>query len=736
MGRTDLSILSLVFFTPWMAWAGLALAAVPIIIHFLNRRRFKVVPWAAMDFLLAAMKRNRRRLKFEQWVLLAARCGVVILLGLALARPMGCDARGWASWAVQQRGLNVIVVNTSYSMGYEVDQSDAATHLDQAKRLAGGLIERLGAGGQSVALVTAGRPAAAVLSPPTYDLQQASAAVERIGQSASDCDMAEALEKALGIARQSKEPQKRLYILTDATRSAWTGPQAAAIRQLGPELARTFQISLFNLGLAQQANRAILSLATSGHLISTHYDSDIKTRVGTFGPLANESVRWTMDGRPIGAEQEAGGQANKDLTTTGVQFDQAGAHVVAATLAAGDHLKIDDRRWCVVDAVSKLKVLLVEGSRGVAPMSGSASFLKLALAPPVQGNSNQTAGDMEPTVISDLELPNQVLGENRAVIFTNVARVDEQEARQLRQYVEQGGAVLWFMGDQVDGDSYNRILLPLGLMPGTLTKRISAQGAAGESGGIEFDFNPNGLLHPYLDAFRNQEKSGLGTARIFTYWQMDPSPKLRVQRILNYRTVAQAPEDPAITVHDLGRGRIVFFSTTANADWTSLPAKPAYVALMNELVSHAITRPGQWMNLTVGQRLIVPSSLQLTAAPSLSDPRRNAIPLIQVMADVVSRYESPPLDWPGVYTLQTGAGSYPVAVNVPADEADVRTLNNAALQQALGGVEMTLYGDQLPAPGATAGSGGDWSRALLLVVLLLAGVECYMAMRFGHYRRS
>ena len=33
-------------------WAGLALPAIPIVIHLLNRRRFRVVTWAAMDFLL------------------------------------------------------------------------------------------------------------------------------------------------------------------------------------------------------------------------------------------------------------------------------------------------------------------------------------------------------------------------------------------------------------------------------------------------------------------------------------------------------------------------------------------------------------------------------------------------------------------------------------------------------------------------------------------------------------
>ena len=43
------------------------LAAIPIVIHILNRRRYKTVNWAAMEFLLRAMKMYRRRLLFEYW---------------------------------------------------------------------------------------------------------------------------------------------------------------------------------------------------------------------------------------------------------------------------------------------------------------------------------------------------------------------------------------------------------------------------------------------------------------------------------------------------------------------------------------------------------------------------------------------------------------------------------------------------------------------------------------------
>src|SRR3954447_4285234 len=69
------------------AIAGAACAAGPIIIHLLNRRRYRVVHWAAMDFLRQAMKRNRRVLQIRDIVLLFLRTAAVLLFGAALARP-------------------------------------------------------------------------------------------------------------------------------------------------------------------------------------------------------------------------------------------------------------------------------------------------------------------------------------------------------------------------------------------------------------------------------------------------------------------------------------------------------------------------------------------------------------------------------------------------------------------------------------------------------------------------
>src|ERR1044071_4417754 len=78
-----------IFTNPANIAVGGALVSSPIIIHLINRMRYKRIRWAAMEFLLKSQKRNRRRLIIEQLILLALRCFLVLLAGFLVARFVG-----------------------------------------------------------------------------------------------------------------------------------------------------------------------------------------------------------------------------------------------------------------------------------------------------------------------------------------------------------------------------------------------------------------------------------------------------------------------------------------------------------------------------------------------------------------------------------------------------------------------------------------------------------------------
>lgn len=740
------STLAFAFLSPAFAVAGLVLASLPIIIHILNRRRYRTIHWAAMDFLLRAMRQNRKRLRFEQWLLLATRCLVLALLGLALARPLSCSDTTLAGMG-QKTGLHVFVIDNSYSMAYETNRPDAKTHLEYAKHLAEQMIDQLSAGGESVAVITAGQPAAAVLAKPTYDLEQAHAAIERIPQSYSATDLAGALRLAIDIGHENdKQPNRNLYLFSDATRSAWQSPQSAALKTEGVELAKIYHVTDFNLSKGNQWNQAVLDVHPASNLITTksNFGADFTANIKGFGDARDATIQWKLDGHVLSGAATVHLDADTPpQTQSQALMKTGGPHVISVSLIGGDRLAVDNTRSHVVNVAADLKVLIVEGQRGAGPMGGSGAFLQLALAPPKEAaasSGSKSDSYISPELISDLELGNRVLTSYRAVILCGVGQIQPAQADQLAAFVKSGGTLMLFMGEPVTSDNYNNVLLPRKLMPGPLTKRISA---GDDQHGFTFDFNPNGRLHPLLKAFANLEKTGLDTAQVFTYWQADVpnDPQLRV---LNYRTGDGATRpgtvgtpDPAITVQSLGQGKVVFVSTTANADWTTLPAKPAYVALMQELLAGSVNAGDDWMNLIVGQRLEVPATEKLTATPTLLDPQSKPIVLEQMIAvDGTSSYRSPALDLPGVYMLSTGAGNVPVAVNVPAEEADVRTIDDAAIGAALGGIDVTRAGDQIPHQTEASMAGNDLGWDVMALVLVFVGLEAFLAMRFGHFRRK
>src|SRR5436190_3846574 len=125
-------LFAILFEWPLTAAAVVAGAvSVPVIIHLLNRRRFRVVTWAAMRFLLAAQRKNARKMRLEQLILLGVRCLMVLLLVLAMASVTPWAEAVWhwfapnavASSIGSRRAHKVLVLDGSFSMGTKAGDS-------------------------------------------------------------------------------------------------------------------------------------------------------------------------------------------------------------------------------------------------------------------------------------------------------------------------------------------------------------------------------------------------------------------------------------------------------------------------------------------------------------------------------------------------------------------------------------------------------------------------------------
>ena len=101
---------------------GLPLLLLPVVIHLLNRLRYRTRAWAAMAFLLAATRTSSRAARVRHWLILALRVLAVAAGVLAFARPL---VGGWLGGSLSGAPDAVWIL---------VDRSPSMEALDPADR--------------------------------------------------------------------------------------------------------------------------------------------------------------------------------------------------------------------------------------------------------------------------------------------------------------------------------------------------------------------------------------------------------------------------------------------------------------------------------------------------------------------------------------------------------------------------------------------------------------------------
>src|SRR5947209_6307033 len=204
------------FLNPGYLLAGLGLISLPIIIHLINRMRFKRVRWAAMEFLLKSQKRNRRRLIIEQLILLALRCLLVFLAVILVSRYLGL------SFAFEpQNTLHVVVLDDTHSMtDHQREEGEEHDCFTKAKELIVKEIAKnasMARTAQRLVLVvlsdTARRPFDQRLN--DQSLQELQKALDDIACSSLRIDLTRGVAAAAEILGQTPQDRRILHVVSD-----------------------------------------------------------------------------------------------------------------------------------------------------------------------------------------------------------------------------------------------------------------------------------------------------------------------------------------------------------------------------------------------------------------------------------------------------------------------------------------------------------------------------------------
>jgi hypothetical protein len=580
---------------PMLWWLGAA--AAPLIIHLLNRRKYREVSWAAIEYLLAAVRKNSRRVQIEQWILLAIRTLIIALLVLAVAEFF-LQMTG-RKFVAGQRTHRVLVLDGSFSMGYKpTDQ----TRFDRAKELAVKIVNE-SMQGDGVTLVMMADPPRKVIATPAFERDSLRQEIEALVLPHGGANLAQTLalvEEVLVAARrdQPRLEQEEVYFLSDLGRVGWMPEQSelADVRQRASRLAQTTHLAVIDVGQPASDNLAITAIRSLDTFASLARDVTIEAEVENLGrqTRSRQLVEFFVDGRRAGegyVDLEPGQRAT---TAFSYRFDTPGEHAIEA-VTSGDLLEIDNHRWLALSVKESLRVLCIDGRLAGRNFGGATAYLKVALAP--QGESARP-GLVRVEVAPESALVETDLHAYDCLFLANVAQFTGSEALVLENYVKNGGGLVVFLGDQVQAENYNRQLGGDG--PGQVRLLPARLGDVVEES--QYLFDPLEYAHPIVSPFRGQEKAGLLTTQVAKYFQLSLRADSAARVALAFAGGGRGG-DPVIVEETIGQGRSILVATSADTSWTSMPMWPSYVPIVQELLAAAVSGQAGEHNLLVGQSL-------------------------------------------------------------------------------------------------------------------------------------
>lgn len=746
-------MLAAAFLNPLIAWGALA-AAAPIIIYLVMRQRYKVVVWGAMDFLLAAYRKTRKRRRIEELLLLAIRTLIMLLLPLGLAHPV-LSASG--AIAGRQEVHRVVVIDDSYSMGAK---EKGATGFQRAKETAVRLIDEMERKGWATVLTANSvrrRPIAAEGN--QFDTLKQEIEDLRLSHAGSDClnclkDVAKALKERKTIVRQE------VFILTDMQGSAW---ETANVKD--PEMVQAFdeigklakQVYLVDVGSGARANLQVKELRTASRHLTPGRPVSFEAVVRNAGSGTSEPTPislWVGLGEGAQKREEeivAPLDAGDERTITFVtSFDDPGDKAVSVSLP-GDAVPTDDARFLSASLRERIPVLLVSGEQGSSGRRADDEVFfvqaALTLTPQLSPFAVQVRGyDFD----DDVDL-----AKNEVVVLTNLRTYTERQVQLLEQYVKSGGIVVFTAGAQVETEReyYNRLFYKDGdgLLPARLGEAVEFKEDQVRSLGLEpvpgspllsasvIDWKPLRGAQ-VLKALRLEVPEGKGASTSFQFIEVDPSGE------------ATGLSFPALVEKPLGLGRVVLYGSTADCDWGKFPGKPHFPALWYELLFHH-TRSAHKRNIRVGEsfEMVFPAEAlaeeveikrQDPDAPPAAvvrlEERENRAVLVYPEESQRSAAREGGTDASGLYEVRVGKGDgkgvHVVAVNVDPEEGKIRRLEESEL---LGKFPQPFPAVFCPTPESLwekvshRGAEQDLWRPFLWIVFAFLCLETVLAWRFG-----
>jgi hypothetical protein len=601
------------FFNPALLWFALG-GAIPIIIHLLHRQKFKRIRWAAMEFLLLALKKTRRRMQLENLLLLLLRILIMIVLSLAIARPF------FRETPVEALGESdthhFFVIDQSYSMAYKRAQH---TSLDVAKRAALKVLQDIHPSEQDrfSILPLSSYPEPILVN--SNRKERIQTALNELKPSDFGTSVYATLQSVRNLLESAeiRNRDRRIYIFTDLQRNGWIlrdEQEAKKFSELLKQLSKkeNTRFFLYDAGTADAFNHAIVDLRANDKVITTkrttrftaslHNYSSIPRPAVNVGFFVNDNLVKT---EPTVLPPNATTEVNFEY-----DFAEAAPHIVRVSLDP-DYLDVDDSRWLSVDVKSALRGLVIDGEPKDSPKESETYAFVLALDPGRQGIFFSVD-------VKTVELFNaEGLDSYDFLALANVQSLTSDRVEKIENFVRRGGGLFLTLGGKVDKVSFNEFFWKkgAGLSPAQLEEIAGDVPGGGIERGTERRISKFALSHPMFRTFQKRTMAALYDFVFYKYYKVSEFDPDRVLAALDDNFAS-----PLFLEKPFEEGKVVLFTSTIDHEWNAgIQAHPPFLPLMWDLCRHLSSRPLSRRNLFVGDLIRLDLPVEAYQPPFILD---------------------------------------------------------------------------------------------------------------------
>lgn len=427
-----LPIAGLGFGAPLLA-GGLALLALPLLAHLLNRRVRRRIVFPSLRFLQASSAQQHHLMKLRRRVLLTLRALAVSCVVLAFMLP-----RWYASAAAKAgaggQGAVVILADLSASLG-RVQAGAPVFH--QLRTAAARTLRDAGHRGDLCNLVLTGSRPRTAYSDFTANTELVLRELEGLEPLPERADLAGALALA-GRVLSEHDGERHLVVLSDLQTTNWkdllSGGKSGA-SMLPPDT----DVTLLDPSVPAGANRALFHPVQHPAIAVAGQQTRLAVQVCSYGEdEANVEVELMVNGESVDRQLVTLSPYQPHEVAFDHRFGEPGLAQAQFRIPGGDDLARDDQAYLACTVVERPPVVVVTDTEPDHPGT-AAYYLIRAFSPHEDRRDHFVARHLHSYEVNEHQLQDVL-----AVVIADTEVLSTESVEALSGFVSRGGGIVMY----------------------------------------------------------------------------------------------------------------------------------------------------------------------------------------------------------------------------------------------------------------------------------------------------